>query len=87
MVVVCNFTPVVYSDYRIGVPNAGIYHERINTDSAHDGGSKVGAPFGQITADALPWLGKAHSLHLSLPPLATVIFTWQAEPSTNEETP
>ena len=57
--------------------HAGVYRERINTDSEHYGGSNVGAPFGEITAEPLPWLGKPHSLHLSLPPLATVIFTWQ----------
>ncbi len=77
VVVISNFTPVVQHDYRIGVPQAGVYRERINTDSAHYGGSNVGAPFGEITAEALPWLGKTHSLHLSVPPLATVILTWQ----------
>ena len=77
VVVISNFTPVVHHDYRLGVPNAGIYRERINTDSEHYGGSNVGAPFGEITAEPLPWLGKPYSLHLSLPPLATVIFTWQ----------
>jgi 1,4-alpha-glucan branching enzyme len=75
-VVICNFTPAVHRDYRVGVPNAGVYRERINTDSEHYGGSNVGAPFGQITAEPLPWLGKPFSLHFSLPPLATVIFTW-----------
>ena len=77
VVVVCNFTPSVQHDYRVGVPRPGIYNERINTDSEHYGGSNVGAPFGEITAEPLPWLGKPYSLHLSLPPLATVIFTWQ----------
>ena len=33
-VVVCNFTPVPRSDYRIGVPRPGRYRERINTDAA-----------------------------------------------------
>ena len=35
---------------RVGVPSAGVYRERINTDSVHYGGSNVGAPFGEITA-------------------------------------
>jgi 1,4-alpha-glucan branching enzyme len=78
LVVVCNFTPTVQHDYRLGVPNAGVYRERINTDSDHYGGSNVGAPFGEITADAVPWHGKPHSLRLSLPPLATVFFEWAA---------
>ena len=78
VVVVCNFTPVVQQASRIGVPRAGVYVERINTDSAHYGGSNVGAPFGEITAEEVPWHGKAHSLQLTLPPLATVIFEWTA---------
>jgi len=78
VVVVCNFTPVVQYDYRVGVPRPGVYVERINTDSAHYGGSNVGAPFGEITADAIGWHGKAQSLALTLPPLATVFFEWKA---------
>ncbi len=78
VVVVCNFTPMVQHDYRVGVPRPGVYVERINTDSAHYGGSNVGAPFGEITADAIGWHGKAQSLALTLPPLATVFFEWKA---------
>ena len=78
VIVVCNFTPVVHRDYRVGVPQAGVYVERINTDSAHYGGSNVGAPFGEITAEAIGWHGKSHSLLLDLPPLATVFFEWTA---------
>jgi len=59
------------------VPHGGVYRARINTDSVHYGGSNVGAPFGEVTADAQPWLGKPYSLQLSLPPLATVFFTWK----------
>ena len=42
MVVVCNFTPVVREDYRIGVPRGGYYREILNTDSQRYGGSNVG---------------------------------------------
>jgi 1,4-alpha-glucan branching enzyme len=78
VVVVCNFTPMVHQDYRVGVPRAGVYVECINTDSAHYGGSNVGAPFGEITAEPIGWHGKSHSLQLTLPPLATIIFEWTA---------
>ncbi len=77
MVVVCNFTPTVQHGYRVGVPHAGVYKERINTDSDHYGGSNVGAPFGEITAEPTPWNGKPHSIAISLPPLATVLFEWR----------
>ena len=78
VVVVCNFTPSVQHGYRIGVPHPGVYRERINTDSAHYGGSNVGAPFGVITAQPLPAHGRPYSIELALPPLAAVFFEWQA---------
>ena len=40
--VVVNFTPNVYRDYRIRVPFTGNWREVLNTDSAHYGGSNVG---------------------------------------------
>ncbi len=33
IVVVCNFTPVLRLDFRVGVPGAGYYREILNTDS------------------------------------------------------
>ena len=78
VVVVCNFTPSVQHGYRVGVPSAGVYRERINTDSVHYGGSNVGAPFGEITAQEMHWQGRPYCIELALPPLATVIFEWTA---------
>jgi 1,4-alpha-glucan branching enzyme len=78
VLVVCNFTPVVQHDYRLGVPRLGVWRERINTDSVHYGGSNVGTVFGELTAQAEPWQGQAQSLVLALPPLATVFFEWTA---------
>jgi 1,4-alpha-glucan branching enzyme len=73
-VVVCNFTPVVREDYRIGVPRPGRYRERINTDAAEYAGSGVGNA-GEVHAEPHPIHGQHHSLRLRLPPLATLIFT------------
>jgi 1,4-alpha-glucan branching enzyme len=72
VLVVCNFTPVVRSDYRIGVPRGGRWAERINTDSLIYGGSGVGN-WGGVTAMDTPWHGRPHSIHVTLPPLATVV--------------
>jgi 1,4-alpha-glucan branching enzyme len=76
-VIVCNFTPMVRRDYRIGVPRGGRYRERINTDAQVYGGSGVGNA-GEVHAEPHPIHGHAHSLRLNLPPLGTLIFT--AEP-------
>lgn len=70
LVVVCNFTPVVRHDYRIGVPRPGIYREVFNSDRAVYGGS--GQENGPLAAEPVPWHGRAWSLTLKLPPLAVV---------------
>jgi 1,4-alpha-glucan branching enzyme len=85
VVVVCNFTPAVRHGYRLGVPQAGVYKERINTDSQHYGGSNVGAPFGEITARPVSAHGRPYSIELALPPLASVIFERVAHTLTRNE--
>lgn len=72
--VVCNFTPVVRQDFRVGVPEGGYWHERLNTDAEGYGGSNVGNG-GGAWAEEVPANGRAWSLNLSLPPLSTMIFT------------
>jgi len=75
VVVVCNFTPSVWRDYRVGVPRAGNYRELLNTDAAVYGGSNVPA-LANSHSDDLPWQGQPQSLLLTLPPLATVFLQW-----------
>jgi 1,4-alpha-glucan branching enzyme len=75
--VVCNFTPVPRSGYRIGVPRPGRYRERINTDAVEYGGSGIGN-FGGVEAEPSPMHGLPYSLSLELPPLAVVIFSRDA---------
>jgi 1,4-alpha-glucan branching enzyme len=75
-VVLCNFTPVPRQEYRIGVPYAGHYQERLNTDAAIYGGSNLGN-YGGVSADEFSSHGRPYSLRLTLPPLATVILEHQ----------
>jgi 1,4-alpha-glucan branching enzyme len=72
--VVCNFTPMVRRDYRVGVPFAERWLERLNSDALEYGGSGVGNG-GEAHAEPLPMHGRPRSLRLVLPPLATVILT------------
>jgi 1,4-alpha-glucan branching enzyme len=73
-VVIVNFTPVVRSDYRIGMPSAGPYREIFNSDDRRYGGSGVGNK-GMLVPQALSWHGRAHSVPLTLPPLAAIYLT------------
>jgi len=77
-VAVCNFTPVSRHDYRIGVPRAGRYVERLNTDAVEYGGSGVGN-LGGVEADAVECHGRPCSLSLTLPPLATIVLVPESQ--------
>jgi 1,4-alpha-glucan branching enzyme len=74
ILVVSNFTPIPRSGYRIGVPRAGFWQERINSDAALYGGSNMGNG-GGVEAEAIPSHGHDYSVVLTLPPLATVMFS------------
>jgi 1,4-alpha-glucan branching enzyme len=71
VVVVCNFTPVVRYEYRVGVPTGGPWREVLNTDSSLYAGSNVGNG-GVVWALDEPWAGQSHSLCLTLPPLGAL---------------
>jgi len=70
---VVNATPVVRYDYRLGIPEPGFYRELINTDGETYGGSNVGN-LGGVHSEAREWMGRAHSILIHLPPLATLAF-------------
>jgi 1,4-alpha-glucan branching enzyme len=78
IVSVCNFTPVLREDYRVGVPSAGYYREILNTDSAYYDGSDKGNA-GGVNAEPIPWNGRPWSLKLRVPPLAAVYFKPQRD--------
>jgi 1,4-alpha-glucan branching enzyme len=78
VLVVCNFTPMVHRGWRVGVPMPGDYVERLNTDSAHYGGSDVGTPLSRARSEAVGAHGRPQSIVIDLPPLATVFFEWTA---------
>ncbi|KRT58232.1 alpha amylase C-terminal domain-containing protein, partial [endosymbiont of Ridgeia piscesae] len=58
--------------YRIGLPQAGSYHEILNSDSKFYAGSNLGND-GQIQAEQLPWMNQPHSAVLRLPPLGAIV--------------
>ncbi len=72
--VVCNFTPVPRESYRLGVPHAGRWRERLNSDATDYGGSGQGN-LGALDSQPTAAHGHAQSLQLRLPPLALVILT------------
>ncbi|MCU0870041.1 MAG: 1,4-alpha-glucan branching protein GlgB [Burkholderiales bacterium] len=73
LVAVFNFTPVVRHRWRVGVPHAGRWRERFNSDSRFYGGSDVGNWPGPDSRPG-PWMDQPHSIEITLPPLAAVVF-------------
>ena len=84
LLVVCNFTPIVREDYRLGVPRLGAWRELLNSDSEYYGGSNVGN-HGVVEGEQVPFHGHPYSVRLTMPPLAAIVFE-PAEPSPESAT-
>ncbi len=73
LVVVCNFTPMVLENYRIGLPAKGKLKEIFNSDQIEFGGS--GVTYEKIIkSENRPWNHKEHSTEIIIAPLATIVF-------------
>jgi 1,4-alpha-glucan branching enzyme len=75
--VVANWTPLPRHGFRLGVPHGGFWRELLNSDSVHYGGSDLGNA-GGVAAQPIPWHGQPHSIAITLPPLAVVV--WKGGP-------
>jgi 1,4-alpha-glucan branching enzyme len=65
--VVVNFSPNVYHNYRVRVPLEGTWREVLNSDSAHYGGTNVGN-----VGEVRTLKGSEPELNLTIPPLAAI---------------
>ncbi|WP_186580489.1 1,4-alpha-glucan branching protein GlgB [Aquibacillus kalidii] len=73
LLIVCNFTPSVYEDYKVGVTDPGTYEEIFNSDCSSYGGSN------QINTNKLisipePWHEQSDHININVPPLAICFF-------------
>lgn len=73
LIFICNFTPVVYHDFRIGVPYYGEYLEVFNSDCNIFGGSNQ-LNFKIIKSEEVEYHSKQYSILIKVPPMATSIF-------------
>jgi len=72
LIVICNFTPKVYYDFKVGVPYLGEYYELFNSDASSYGGS--GQVMDEvITASSQGWHKEKYSIKIKVPPMATLI--------------
>lgn len=83
---VCNFTPVAYEDYRVGVPYDLFYKEVLNSDSEIYGGSNVGN-LGGVRADGWSAHGRPFSVSLRIPPYGVLVLKPVFETGEEQEDP
>ncbi|HAQ08323.1 MAG TPA: 1,4-alpha-glucan branching enzyme [Bacillus bacterium] len=72
LVVVCNFTENVFSDYRVGVPKLGEYREILNSDSLSAGGSGF-INKRVIKATEAAFHGRPYSIEMNISPFGISI--------------
>jgi 1,4-alpha-glucan branching enzyme len=77
LIVVCNFTPIPRTNFLVGVPMRGVWREILNSDAREYGGAGWGNLGG---AESVPVSthGRVESINLTLPPLSTLMFRWEA---------
>ena len=73
LLVICNFTPVLYDNFKAGVPFAGRYKEIFNSDEEKYGGTGC-LNKGQQQAKEVMWDGREYSITLDMPPFGICIF-------------
>ena len=76
LVAVCNFSAAAQAHYRVGVPAAGAYRERLHTGLADYGGTEVATGAVHRT-EPVGAHGRAQSIALGVPALTTVLLEWQ----------
>jgi len=78
LLVACNFTPVPWHNYRVGVPLPGRWLETLNSDAAIYGGGNIGN-YGSVEAAPIQYQGQRWSVMMTLPPLAAVVLKPERE--------
>ena len=76
LLVVCNFSPLLYENYKIGVPYHGKYKEVFNSDRKEFGGSgEINPRLKQSRKEECD--GRANSITIKVPPMGISIFSYK----------
>jgi len=75
LIFIANFSPIVWKNYRIGVPKMGYYQEIFNSDNLYYGGSDL-RNLKELETTPIPYNHQTHSLSLKLPPLAVIVLKY-----------
>lgn len=72
LLIICNFTPTIYSDYRLGVPSKGNWKEIINSDNQKFNGSHW-INENILKTEDITCHNRSCSISIKIPPLGLVI--------------
>ena len=73
LLVILNLTPVLRTNYRLGLPLGGFWREVLNSDAVAYGGSNQGN-LGGVTAQEHPLHNQSYSAEFTIPPLNISVF-------------
>ncbi|GAE05401.1 aspartyl-tRNA(Asn) amidotransferase subunit A [Paenibacillus sp. JCM 10914] len=76
LIVIINFQPRAYEEYRVGIPRAGRYIEVFNSDHLDFGGTGM-LNEESMKAEKITWHNQTHSLGIQLAPLSMVVLRKQ----------
>jgi len=74
LLVICNFTPVSYDAFRVGVPHPGTWREVLNSDDSAFGGAGQHLNAGSYPSDPMEWNGRPQSIQVNIAPLGMQVF-------------
>lgn len=72
LIILCNFTPNVYYDFKVGVPYLADYKEILNSDDSRFGGSGQ-VMEGILKAEEIPFNNQPYSINIKVPPMGATI--------------
>ncbi len=84
LLVVCNFSPLVYEKHKIGVPFEGRYKEIFNSDSELFGGTDVRNKRAKRSRKS-ECDGREDSIEITVPPMGIAVFSCTAEKAPAKE--
>ncbi|MBM4112389.1 MAG: DUF3459 domain-containing protein [Phycisphaerae bacterium] len=81
VVILANFSNTTFWSYRIGLPRAGVWKARFNSDSSEYGADYGNAPALDRTSEPIPYDGLPHSAIFVVGPYSCVIYSQSPPPS------
>ena len=84
LLIVCNFTPIAYEKYKVGVPYAGNYKEIFCSDNEKFGGDGSKNAVERVSKRSAAD-GRANSISIGLAPLSMSIFKLERKMTDKEE--